>query len=430
MEDNDYATNDYEENEIDDEREKELPKSPINKYTYGQLLKITKEYSKQLTKTIDTLVLNRKKLILSKNDMQALNNLLIENYKYLQLLLPKTIYSIEFNNLYSISLSILSDLSQIELEKIKVYQKLQKLKFMELKFQNLRFNGTRNDFIKADNLLEEMENLQKEKSMASKISLVDASLVLLYKGMVKFYLEDIELAEELALQALNNLERNKDAENEGDKKVETISNILEFLIEIYDLKKDYNSVLSCYDKAYYINLGKYGVNSPKAQKYKKIKENYQNYLNNKINFSNDNYMNQNDNDNNNQELYYNNYNNNNNFNNEQLMQGIVTNAKGTTDTFSFKIPITKNIEPMIISIYALAEDFEEDRFSPELFLKNIYLDKNALFNFYGLNEHSDQQNNFLYSDDTINDLLDKIYLEDNSTIVIENALVKSSIINC
>ena len=67
MEDNDYATNDYEENEIDDEREKELPKSPINKYTYGQLLKITKEYSKQLTKTIDTLVLNRKKLILTVN---------------------------------------------------------------------------------------------------------------------------------------------------------------------------------------------------------------------------------------------------------------------------------------------------------------------------------------------------------------------------
>ncbi len=429
MEDNDYVTNDYEDNEIDEDREKELPKSPINKYTYSQLLKISKEYSKQLTKTIDTLVLNRKKLILSKNDMQALNNLLIENYKYLQLLVPKTIYSLEFNNLYSISLSILSDLSQIELEKIKVYQKLQKLKFMELKFQNLRLNGTRNDFIKADNLLEEIENIQKEKSMASKISLVGASSILLYKAMVKFYLEDIELAEEYALQALNNLERNKDVENEGNKKVETISNILEFLIEIYDLKKDYNSVMSCYDKAYYINLGKYGSTSSKAQKYKKIKENYQNYIKSKINFNNDNYMNQNYNDNN-QDFYYNNFNNNSNFNNEQLMQGIVTNAKGTTDTFSFKIPITKNIEPMIISIYALAEDFEEDRFSPELFLKNIYLDKNMLFNFYGLNEHSDQQNNFLYSDDTINDLLDKVYLEDNSTIVIENSLVKSAIINC
>ena len=430
MEDNDYVTNDYEDNEIDEDREKELPKSPINKYTYGQLLKINKEYSKQLTKTIDTLVLNKKKLILSKNDMQALNNLLIENYKYLQLLIPETIYTIEFNNLYSISLSILSDLSQIELEKIKIYQKLQKLKFMELKFQNLRFNGTRNDFIKADNLLEEMENIQKEKSMASKISLVDTSSVLLYKAMVKFYLEDIELAEEYALRALNNLERNKDAENEGNKKIETISNILEFLIEIYDLKKDYNSAMSCYDKAYYINLGKYGVNSSKAQKFKKIKENYENFLKYKMNYNNDNYMYQNDNNYYNQDFFYNNFNNNSNFNNEQLMQGIVTNAKGTADTFSFKIPITKNIEPMIISIYALAEDFEEDRFSPELFLKNIYLDKNVLFNYYRLNEHSDQQNNFLYSDDTINDLLDKIYLEDNSTIVIENSLVKSAIIKC
>jgi len=428
MEDNDYGTNDYEDNEIDEDREKELPKSLFNKYSYNQILKIDKEYSKQLTKTIDTLVLNKKKIILSKNDMQALNSLLIENYKYLQLLVPKTIYTIEFNNLYSIILSILSDLSQIELEKIKIYQKLQKLKFMELKFQNLRFNGTRNDFMKAENLLEEMESIQKEKSMASKISLVDASSVLLYKAMVKFYLEDIELAEELAMQALNNLERNKEIEKEENKKIEIISNILEFLIEIYDLKKDYNSAMSCYDKAYYINLGKYGVNSPKAQKFKKIKENYQNLINRKINNYNENYIIQDENYN--QDLYYNNFNSNSNFNNEQLMQGIVTNAKGTTDTFSFKIPITKNIEPMIISIYALSEDFEDDRFSPELFLKNIYLDKNILFKFYGLNEHSDQQNNFLYSDDTINDLLDKIYLEDNSTIVIENSLVKSAIINC
>ena len=428
MEDIDYGTNDYEDNEIDEDREKELPKSLFNKYSYNQILKIDKEYSKQLTKTIDILVLNKKKIILSKNDMQALNSLLIENYKYLQLLVPKTIYTIEFNNLYSIILSILSDLSQIELEKIKIYQKLQKLKFMELKFQNLRFNGTRNDFMKAENLLEEMESIQKEKSMASKISLVDASSVLLYKAMVKFYLEDIELAEELAMQALNNLERNKEIEKEENKKIEIISNILEFLIEIYDLKKDYNSAMSCYDKAYYINLGKYGVNSPKAQKFKKIKENYQNLINRKINNYNENYIIQDENYN--QDLYYNNFNSNSNFNNEQLMQGIVTNAKGTTDTFSFKIPITKNIEPMIISIYALSEDFEDDRFSPELFLKNIYLDKNILFKFYGLNEHSDQQNNFLYSDDTINDLLDKIYLEDNSTIVIENSLVKSAIINC
>jgi len=428
MEDIDYGTNDYEDNEIDEDREKELPKSLFNKYSYNQILKIDKEYSKQLTKTIDILVLNKKKIILSKNDMQALNSLLIENYKYLQLLVPKTIYTIEFNNLYSIILSILSDLSQIELEKIKIYQKLQKLKFMELKFQNLRFNGTRNDFMKAENLLEEMESIQKEKSMASKISLVDASSVLLYKAMVKFYLEDIELAEELAMQALNNLERNKEIEKEENKKIEIISNILEFLIEIYDLKKDYNSAMSCYDKVYYINLGKYGVNSPKAQKFKKIKENYQNLINRKINNYNENYIIQDENYN--QDLYYNNFNSNSNFNNEQLMQGIVTNAKGTTDTFSFKIPITKNIEPMIISIYALSEDFEDDRFSPELFLKNIYLDKNILFKFYGLNEHSDQQNNFLYSDDTINDLLDKIYLEDNSTIVIENSLVKSAIINC
>ena len=36
---------------------------------------------------------------------------------------------------------------------------MQRLKFMKLKFQNLRFKGTRNDFLKADALIEEMENI-------------------------------------------------------------------------------------------------------------------------------------------------------------------------------------------------------------------------------------------------------------------------------
>ena len=86
--------------------------------------------------------------------------------------------------------------------------------------------------------------------------------------------------------------------------------------------------------------------------------------------------------------YTNNYSYNNDFNNKNLMKGNVANAKGTAETFSFKIPITKNIEPMIISFYSLADGNGIDRFSPELFVKNIYLDKNKLFNFYGMNEHS------------------------------------------
>ena len=416
MESNYISMKDYQDNKDDyNTIKKDLPESPMNKYTYDQLLELNKEYSKQLSKAIETLVLKKKKLILPKNDMQVLNNLLLENYKYLAELIPKTIYTLEFDNLYSISLSILNDLSQIELQDIKLYQKLQRLKFMELKFQNLRFNGTRNDFLKADSLIEEMENLQKDKLVSSKISLATLSKTLLYKAMIKFYLEEIELSENYAYEALDILEKNKDIEDEGNKKIEIMSNILEFMVELYDLKKDYNSAVSCYEKAYYLNVGKFGVNSESAQRYKRKREEYENNINKKnINYNNAPYTN----------------NDNNDFNNKNLMKGNVANAKGTAETFSFKIPITKNIEPMSISFYSLSHGNGPDRFSPELFVKNIYLDKNKLFSFYGMNEHSLQQNYFLYTDDTINDILENIRLENDSIIIIDNPMVQAALINC
>ena len=112
------------------------------------------------------------------------------------------------------------------------------------------------------------------------------------------------------------------------------------------------------------------------------------------------------------------------------MKGKCENAKGTAETFSFKIPITKNIEPMIISFYGLSDDYEVDRFSSELFIKNIYLDKNKLFSFYGMNEHSLQQNYFLYTDETINDILENIRVEDRSILIIGNPMVQAAFSNC
>ena len=418
-----YEINNYQ-NKIDDDYDfkKDLPESSINKYTYEELIKLNKEYNKQLTETIETLTLKKKKLVLPKNDMQVLNNLLQENYKYLVELVPKTIYTVEFDNLYYISLSILNDLSQIELEEIKLYQKLQRLKFMELKFENLRFNGSRNDFLKAYTLLEEMEVIQNDKIVSPKISLVDISNLLLYKAVAKFYLEDIELSENYAFEALDILEKNKYMDD-SDKKIYTISKILEFLVELYDLKKEYNTAISCYEKAFYLNVGKYGMNSEYAQRYKRKKNEYENYLNKKRNINNDS-LNYND------IPYFNNYNDNNDLNNKKIMKGKCENAKGTAETFSFKIPITKNIEPMIISFYALSDDYEVDRFSSELFLKNIYLDKNKLFSFYGMNEHSLQQNYFLYTDETINDILENIRLVDNSVLIINNPMVQAALIYC
>ena len=52
-----------------------------------------------------------------------------------------------------------------------------------------------------------------------------------------------------------------------------------------------------------------------------------------------------------------------------------------------------------------------------------------VFSFYGKNEHSLQQNAFLYSDDTINDILENIKLVNNSKIVIDNPMVKAALIS-
>jgi len=412
----------FEENKFDDLIiNKDLPTSQINNYSYGELLNLNKEYNKQLLKIIEKLILEKKPIILPKTDMEIINNLLKENYNYLLQIIHNPMYNVEFDNLYLVSLSLLNNLSQLELKEIKIFQKKLKLKFMDLKFHNLRFMGNRNDFLKAETLLEEIESTQKEKILQQEISLIDICTVILNKAMTKFFLEDIDMALDYAFEAMDILENQKESEIYGSKKVDKISNILDFILEIYKLKKDYDSVISCYEKAYYLNAGKYGLNSIQALKYKQKKEEFESNLR-KQKFSYNNYIVTNSNS----DSYCH---DNNNFINKKLMQGSIANAKGTSETFSFKIPITKNIEPMIISFYALDDDYVDDKFNSDLFLQNIYLDKIKLFKYYKINEHSERQNYMLYTDDIVNDLLSNITIEDDQ-IIIENPIILDALINC
>ena len=95
----------YEENKFDDLIiNKDLPPSQINNYSYGELLNLNKEYNKQILKTIENLILEKKPLVLPKNDMKIINNLLQENYNYLLQIIQNALYKIEFDNLYMISI--------------------------------------------------------------------------------------------------------------------------------------------------------------------------------------------------------------------------------------------------------------------------------------------------------------------------------------
>jgi len=411
----------FEENKFDDLIiNKDLPYSRVNNYSYGELLNLNKEYNKQLLKTIENLILEKKPLILPKTDMQIINNLLKENYNYLLLILHNSMYKVEFDNLYMISLSLLNNLSQLELLDIKIYQKKQKLKFMELKFHHLRFSANRNDYLKAEALLEEIDTIQKEKILSRDITLIDVCNTTLYKAMTKFFLEDIEQSLDLAFEAMDLLEGQKDSEKYGSKKIDKISDILDFIAEVYKLKKDSDSVISCYERGYYLNAGKYGLNSPEALKYKKKKENFEKRIQKDTCMCCDYDCDFN-------EFYCSSENS--DFVNQKLMQGVISNAKGTSDTFSFKIPITKSIEPMIISFYLKDDDYYDDRFNSDLFVKNIYLDKIKLFKYFGINEISEKRNFLLYTDDVVNDILSNIRIE-NEQIIVENPIVLDALINC
>jgi hypothetical protein len=172
----------------------------------------------------------------------------------------------------------------------------------------------------------------------------------------------------------------------------------------------------------------------------KFQENVENNLNQNNNKNNNQNLNQNLNQNYNsnnipedEEFYYENNQNyndyendkksefsNNDFVNRKLISGNISNAKGTTDTFSFKIPITKQIEPLLISIYDLPQDNEQDRFDPNLFICNMYLNKKNVFKFLQIKKN--QQNYQLYTDEALNLILEKIELENGQVFILDGIL--------
>jgi spore germination protein KA len=109
------------------------------------------------------------------------------------------------------------------------------------------------------------------------------------------------------------------------------------------------------------------------------------------------------------------------------MQNKISNAHGSAETFSFKIPITQQIDPMLIAIYQLPEKKGEDRFTPDLYVSNLYFNKKLLFQFLGI--RNDPQNYQLYTDEALNLILDKIELDENNKIYILDDKLNKALIN-
>ena len=413
-----YGDDEYEEgNDID----KNLPISQPSGQNYQGLLKINEIYTRQLSKLTKNDIKFKTKTTLPFNDMKVLNSLLKENFAYLTLLLRYKNFNIEFDNLYTISIEILNLLGQIGQSKINVYQKLQRLKFMELKYQSLRIGGREIDFSEADALLDEIEKLQYDPSLSNYLTELDISTTKLNRAFIKFCICDFYLAKEYALNTLeildqfNSLKNKKLKNNEDQEKyIKKLTQAHEFLAELYDLQKDYENALSSYEKCYYLYIGRYGINHQLIAPIKKKKELYEKKVQN-MKFETSKIQKEND--------FI-----------TKLKEGKIVNSKGRAETFSFMIPITKIVEPLLVSIYALPEsmyiDNNDELFSHDLFLKNLYFDKTKLFSYLGFMEGTPNENYLLYTDEALNIILEKIVVIDNKYIDFTDPLLFKICINC
>ena len=410
-----YDLKDFERKQI----EMNLPISKESGQDYLGLIKINEIYIQQLTKLISENNRYKKNELMPFNDMVVLNSLLKENLKYLSMLLQYQILHYEFDDLYNKSIHILNILEKVDNNKIKIYQKCLRIKFMKLKFQLLKIEGRDFDLANADNLLEEIEKIYYEPNISSYISDFEISSLKLDRAFIKFCICDFLLAKEYALNSLDIINKidvfklDKNMKNDTKEKyIKKQVQIYEFLSQIYDMEKDYQNCLTCYEKCYYLYLGIYNINHPIFAELKSKTEFYKNELknlNSELRVLEE------------EETFI-----------KKFNEGIISKFKGTADTFSFYIPLTKIVEPLLISIYALPKFkyLNIDYFAKDLFLKNIYLDKNKLFTYLGYNESDQIENYILYTDDALNFILQKVVVIHNKYVYFTDPTLYSISINC
>ena len=411
-----YENNNYKEYDRND-FDINLPISKVSGQDYIGLLKINEVYILQLMKIFSGN--NRyKKNKLPYNDMIVINSLLKENLRYLYMLFQYQNLQFEFEELYNKSIQILNLLERVDDNKINIFQKLFRIKYLKLKFQLLKIRGRDFDLASSDNLLEELEKIYYEPLIKNYITDLDISSLKLDRAFIKFCICDFYLAKEYALDSLEILNKydifkmdKKENKSNKEQYIKKQVQIYEFLAQIYDMEKDYQNCLTCYEKSYYLYLGIYNINHPIFTELKSKMETYKNIvksMNSEIKMAEE------------EEMFI-----------QKFNEGIISNFKGTADSFSFNIPVTNIVEPLLISIYSLPKFkyIDLDYFSKDLFLKNIYLDKAKLFPYLGYDKKTQNENYILYTDDALNYLLQKVVVIHNKYIYFTDPTLYSISIN-
>jgi hypothetical protein len=420
-----------------------LPKSPHTDNTFKDFQKICRAYYNEL------MHLSKSKTpSLSKDDIIVLDDLINELNTYANILISNDLIK-EAKQLIDLGLVIVDFLLKIFGQMTSLYninanlsEKLAyplslKLILLEANF-NILFKYERN-YSDGEKNLNEILEIQKYLALPN----YNIASTKFYTGLICFFQNDLDNAEKCTLEAISLLENDKDKDKENNvessrqkenNKIRKMSNMFEFLAELYDLKKDYQNVIAYYEKAYYLNKGRYGDKNINTEYFKTkidiVNDEMKKYS---TSFTNTNkYTKSNSNNSfsiNNQRTNSNSFNH--SFSNKnktylytktQLAPNML--HKGKADTFSFKIPTSNLYEPLLVSIYALGND-DNNRYTPDLFVCNLCFDKTKLLSFFGEKEAN---NEIFYTDENLNNILCNISLVNGYISFLDKGL-KAALIN-
>ena len=451
--------NKVEEN-INEENGKKPPKSSRSNNTFKDFFKICRAYYDELMH-----LSKNKEPSLSQKDIIILSDVIDEIVTYSNELISNNFIT-QAKDLLNIGLVISDFLLKIFQKMIEEYQlKLkkddkenininhtlsEKLRYpLSLKLRLLKSNFKiiityDKDYPYAEKNLKEIIEIQ----IYLKSSNYNLASSKFWLAKIEYFLEKYDEAEKLALEAKylfeNTKQKNKENKDENNNNInnksketneelensitQNVSNIFRFLSQIYLIKNDYKSAATYYEHGYYLNLGRNGAENPDTIYFKTKLDalnnelsNYPSFPNVKMktnNTNNDININSQKNINN---MNNNNFNNNNDFNNfEKIMH------KGQAETFSFKIPSTSFLEPLLITLYEIENNPNIDRYASELLFGNVLLDKQKLSKYLKLKGNN--INSLFYTDENLNIILGNLEISNGNLIFLDKNL-KNCLIN-
>ena len=264
------------------------------------------------------------------------------------------------------------------------------------------------NYEESDRVVKEIIEMQNELQLPPKC----LNKYLYYMAIVKFNINNYPRARFYAEEGIELINK-----EDSDKNIRMISYLFELLAIINTYEGHFDEAIESYQKAYYLNLGKYGSDNIYTMYYQKkceIKKEKVHQLSNSFSSSHEDTKKTTvpkQKEENNEDKYF--------LYQMTFCKGIV--HKGKTETYAFKIPTTELYEPFMISIYALDKNEQKDMYNSRLFVSNIFFDKEKMSRYY---IRAKTENINFNTDETLNKILKTISLEKENILLSDMNLVK------